>query len=105
MVTAYAFHESIREGLSLSTSQRLCPEGTMLPLLFDRLRKQCYDLWTGLGEQASVELYLVAGHLWNVSVSDTNDGRSKESRTHQLVYPDCRFLHSNWYLTVNREIS
>jgi len=76
----------------------------MLPLLCGRLRKQCYDLLTGLGEKAKVELYLAAGHLWNVSVSDANDGRCKESRTHQLVYPDCHILHGNWYLAVNREI-
>ena len=102
-MTTYAFHESIREGLSLSNQRRLSPEGTMLPLLCGRLRKPCCGLWTGLGGKASVELYLAAGHLWNVSVSEAN-GRSKESHTHQLVYSDCRFVHSNWYLAVNREI-
>ena len=63
MMMAYAFHESIREGLSLSNRRILYPEGTMLPLLFDEPRKQCYGLRTGLGEQASVLLYLAAGHL------------------------------------------
>jgi len=93
---AYAFRESIREGLSLSNLRRLYPEGTTLALLFDRFRKRCYNLWTGLEEKANVGPYLAAGHLWNVSVSDDINGGSKESRTHQLVYPDCRFLHSNW---------
>ena len=104
MMTAYAFHESIREGLSLSNRRRLFPEGTMLLLLCDRLRKRCYGLWTGRGGKAKVELYLVAGHLWNGLVSEANDGRSKESHTHQLVYSDCRFVHSDWCLAVNREI-
>ncbi len=60
MMTAYAFRESIREGLSLSNPRRLYPEGTMLPLLFDRFRKRCYSLWTGLGKKAIVGPYLAA---------------------------------------------
>jgi hypothetical protein len=96
MAMAYSFRESIREGLPLSKPRRLYPEGTMLPLLFDRFRKRCYNLWTDLGEKANVGPYLAARHLWNVSVSDVINGRSKEPRTCQLVYPGCQFLHSNW---------
>jgi hypothetical protein len=106
MMTAYAFHESIREGLWFSTPRRLHPEGTMLLSLFDRFRKRCYGLSTDLEEKANVGPYLAVGHLWNVLVLMLSTVDPKNHERINLFIPVADFCieTGEWWLAVNKEI-